>query len=101
MRLKLILLLFGVLLFSCKKSYTCDCKSTWVIKSSNGNFYTYIFPGEAAPYNEKLTKKQAKAACAHQQVTTESDLNNNITDNGKYPLESGESIKTECNLILA
>jgi len=98
---KILVLLFSLCLFSCKKTYTCDCKSTWVFKStSSGNYYTYIYPGDKTAYSEKLSKKQAIAACEHQENTIESDLISGITESGKYPLKGGESVETECNLII-
>lgn len=65
-----------------------------------GSYTSLTVPGETGAYSEKLTKKQAKAACEHQQVAIESNFTNGITDNGNLPLLAGESIKTECNILI-
>jgi len=79
-----------------KKIYTCSCNTTLTYKNSPTSYATEIFPGDKSAMDQKLTKKQATAACAHQQTAIQTNLTNGWTDNGKYPLEPGESITTEC-----
>lgn len=93
-----LLLLFPFILlgFGCKKSYQCNCTTTVVMKFSSGSTDTRIFPNTPEAYSEKLTKKQAEASCEHQEQAVLSSFTNAWTNNGMFPLESGESIVTEC-----
>ncbi len=95
----ILLACFG-LLTSCKKSYTCSCSTSWTYKSSSGNYNTQTFAGDKSAYGSKLTKKQAKNACEHERVATETNFTNVITDNGYYPLVAGESVNTSCSILL-
>ncbi len=97
------LLLAGLvmlLLSSCKKIYTCECTTNYTYKSSSGSLFTVAYPGETMEYSEKMKEKQAKAACAHEVPTIESDFTKFITDNGRVPMESGEKVVTDCSIKL-
>ncbi len=85
---------------SCKKSYTCSCSTNWTYKTSSGAYNTETFAGDKSAYSSKLTKNQAKNACNHERVATETNFTNGITGNGSYPLLAGESIYTSCSIIL-
>ncbi len=45
-----------------------------------------------------MKKDQAQAACDHEREAIESNVNKGATDNGNYPLSSGSSITTACEL---
>lgn len=94
------LLILPLVLFamSCKKNYQCTCTTTFVMKFSSGATDTRIFPNEVEAYSEKLSKKQAEAACSHQQQAVQSSITNAVTNNGLFPLQAGESLVTECVL---
>jgi hypothetical protein len=101
--MKYILLpaLFALAFSSCKKSYTCDCSTVYTYKSHNtGDFVTLTIPGDKNAYGQKMTKNQAVEACKHEQESTQSDFTNGITGSGQTPLEPGESIQTNCSIIL-
>lgn len=101
---KSLLLLPGLALLalsSCKKTYTCECSTDFTYRSSSsGSLFTATYPGETTQYSEKMREKQAKAACAHEAPTIEKNFSNFITDNGKFPLKSGEKITTSCSIKL-
>lgn len=99
MRKILILFLFALYFSSCNKTYTCECNTTIVYYSnSSQKFFTIIVAGNNVPYNEKMTEKKAKAACAHEEVATRTNVSNYETYNGSYVLKNGESITTSCGL---
>jgi hypothetical protein len=92
--------LFALAFSACKKTYTCDCSTVYTYKSQSGDFITLTIPGDKSPYSQKMTKKQAIEACNHEQESTQSDFTNGITNSGQKPLGSGESIQTNCSIIL-
>ena len=96
-------LFLAVMLFicsSCKKTYTCHCNTLLVYKTSSNVFRTENFSGGPEAYSKKLNKKQAQDACSHMEVTIETNITNWATDNGKYGFAPGESITTNCEIIL-
>lgn len=98
MKINLLLLLCPLLLSitSCKKTYTCNCNTTYTFKNTNGSFSSVVIPANGTAYNEKMKQKQAYAACKHEQTGIQTNFTNGITDNGRYPLVSGESIVSNC-----
>jgi hypothetical protein len=91
--------IIGLLLPSCKKIYTCECNTTVTYYSySNKRFYTEVLPGSKTPYDKKLSNKQAKAACQHEETATQTNFTNWLTNNGAYSLIPGESVTTSCGL---
>lgn len=46
-----------------------------------------------------MKEKKAKAACQHEQTAIQTNFTNGITESGKYPLVSGESIVSTCAII--
>lgn len=102
MKKYLIYCLFPLLfLASCKKTYTCECYTTVVfeVESPNGRYFaSVVVPGSKTPYSQKLTERQARSACQHEEAATESNFKNAFTNNGRAPLLPGESIKTSCGL---
>ncbi len=101
---KPILPFFGILLLfslaSCKKKYTCSCNTNATLKASNGGYVSQVMPGSKTQYTEKMTQKQAKEACKHEEDAIQSDFTNGWTGNGQSPLLAGESIVTSCSIIL-
>jgi hypothetical protein len=92
--------LTGSVLSSCKKIYTCECNTTVTLYSNTDKqFYTSVLPASKTPYSEKMREKQAMAACQHEQIATETNFTNAMTDNGRYPLGAGESISTSLLLV--
>ena len=85
-----------ICLSSCKKVYTCECHTTFRQKLDNGSFFTDVVPGSKTPYSEKLSESKAKAACEHEEIATQTNFTNTMTDNGNFPLSAGESISTSC-----
>ncbi|WP_317899280.1 hypothetical protein [Aurantibacillus circumpalustris] len=96
--MKIIFVIFSSLfcLCSCKKIYTCECNTTFTQRLKSGNFITEVIPGSKTPYTEKLTSSQAEAACEHEEVATQTNFTNTMTNNGSFPLYPGESISTSC-----
>jgi len=91
--------IFCLVLFSCKKIYTCECNTTVTYYSTDDNrFYTIVIPGNKDPYGKKMSIKNAKSACEHEQVAVESDFKNWLTNNGSYTLRPGESVQTSCGI---
>lgn len=101
MKINLLLLLCPLLLSisSCKKTYTCNCSTSYTYKSSNGGYSNIIIPANGASYSEKMTEKKAKVACQHEQTAIQTNFTNGITGNGQSSLVSGESIVTSCAII--
>lgn len=98
---KYLIVLFSVLaLASCKKKYTCDC-STVVSESRGGGTtnYLFTFPADKKQYSEKMTKKQAEAACEHQQNAIETVFKNGYKGSSNYVIVSGDIVVTTCSLI--
>jgi len=95
------LFFFLILIFtgaSCKKAYTCQCSTTTTIPSSvtQGDPYTTINRSQNIEYSAKMKKKQAEAACEHEQQTISSIMQNGWTENGTY--NSGIVSVTTCDL---
>ena len=87
-------------LVSCKKTYTCECYTTFTYQQRGaitGQNYTQIIPGNKEAYTQKMTEKQAKAACSHEAKAVETDFANNVSNNGTFPLANG-SPTTSCGL---
>ncbi len=95
----LIFLASGILFLSttsCGKYYECSCTTTSVIVA--GGTTTSSFNGTSSTYGRRMKKDQAQAACDHEREAIESNVNKGATDNGNYPLSSGSSITTACEL---
>jgi hypothetical protein len=43
-----------------------------------------------------MKQKQAYAACKHEQTAIQTNFTNGITESGKFPLVTGESIVSNC-----
>jgi hypothetical protein len=84
-------------LASCKKAYTCACTSTWSYTIGSTS-YTDTYDDDAAVYSKKMSKKTAQAACDAEKASVEKTFQNAITENGQYPMDSGESLSTTCTL---
>jgi hypothetical protein len=72
---------------SCKKSYSCECKTTYT--DGNGDVITLT---QTSPLSEKMKEKQASASCKESQTQmsyVNADLNTDPT--GPY-----EDIATTC-----
>ena len=102
MKKSLLILLAGLLfsLFSCKKTYTCNCNTSYTYKGSSGSYFTIIIPANKTPYSQKMNLKKANSACKHEQFAIQTNFTSAITDNGKYPLTTGESIVASCAITL-
>lgn len=99
MRLFLVVPVLCLLFSSCKKTYTCECyTSVTFYDPKSGRFYTEVIPSNKLTYNEKLTEKQATAACRHEEVTTQTSFVNWFTYNGNVPMVAGESVNSSCGL---
>jgi hypothetical protein len=98
MKINLLLLLCPLLLSitSCKKTYTCTCNTDYTFKNTNGSYTSVVIPANGPAYTEKMKEKKAKAACQHEQTAIQTNFTNGITESGKYPLVTGESIVTKC-----
>jgi len=84
---------------SCKKTYTCECNTTITYYSSSyKQFYTVVEPGNKVAYDQKLSNKQAKAACQHEEIAVQTNYLNWFSSNGQYTLRQGESVSTSCGL---
>ncbi len=72
----LFLFLAGLIISSCKKSYTCDCVLT---NNHTGtapdSTYTRNYKNASTAYDSKMTEKQAKAACDHEAESIISNYN--------------------------
>ncbi len=84
-------------IISCKKTYTCDCKTNAVI-SFMGSGDSIYSKSKTVPYSEKMTAAQAKSACDHEASsikTTEENFINNL-----FPPGFGISpqVSTTCDL---
>ena len=87
-------------LTSCTKTYVCKCSSTVIYYNNNsGNLESETFPGETKSFSEKMTKKQAQAACANEATVIQTSLMNYTTDNGTFPLRPGEGTTTNCSIL--
>ena len=82
---------------SCKKTYTCDCKTNAVI-SFMGSGDSIYSKSKTVPYSEKMTAAQAKSACDHEASsikTTEENFINNLFPPG-FGISS--QVSTTCDL---
>jgi len=69
---------------SCKKSYTCNCTTT-DRDSSGSTVQTYTYKNSSTVYSEKMSKKQAEAACKHEEQAVHSTYSNWFSNNGSSP----------------
>jgi len=87
-----------VCLTSCKKIYTCECNTTYTYLQVDNTYKTEVYPGSNTAYSEKMKKKQAESACAHEQNAIETNFTNGVTSEGTVPFKKGESVSTSCEL---
>ena len=78
--------------FSCKKEYTCDCETKWT--DSNG---TMVNKNSSEKYSAKLTEKQAKAACEHEEQSLKNTFDNINTFNGSQTPQGSISVSCDLN----
>jgi hypothetical protein len=97
MKIKFLLLASILYLTACKKTYTCECNTTYTFRNNGGGLHTITVPGNSEPYSEKMKEKQAKTACEHEEVAIQTDFSNAVTNNSGQ-MQPGESIKTSCGL---
>ena len=91
-----VLFAIAAVLAGCKKTYTCECVTT--DRYDDGSTVeTVTYKSAGGEYSAKMSKKQAEAACNHEEEATESAYTNWWTDNGTVPLD-GISTSTECTL---
>jgi hypothetical protein len=85
-------------LSSCKKTYTCECKSTITFPGSltGGDSEDIKADAKKVSYSQKMSEKQAKATCEHEQETLKSTIHNTTTENGTQPQML--IVKAECEL---
>lgn len=84
-----VALMAGLTFTSCKKSYSCECKTTYT--DGNGDVVTLT---AIEPLSEKMKDKQANSACnatAAQMKVVNNDLNSDPT--GVY-----EDLATTCTV---
>ncbi|HOZ88061.1 MAG TPA: hypothetical protein PL029_09895 [Bacteroidia bacterium] len=71
MKSTIILLVFlaGLMASSCKKIYTCECSLTRSHTARNAQDSTYNenYDGGSKAYDKKMSEKQAKSACTHEE----------------------------------
>lgn len=90
-------LVFTALAFgSCKKAYICDCVTTDRITSPTGTD-VYTYPSKSTAYSEKMSKKQAEAACKHEEEAIHTSYENWWTTNGTNP-DPDITTSTACTL---
>lgn len=83
-------------LSSCKKNYTCDCVTT-ENKGRRGFVMNSTYKNTSTSYTEKMTKKQAKSACKHEEEAITSSYKNWRTENGTTA-DPDANASTSCNL---
>ena len=88
--MKKVILLIAVFVvsgmaISCKKSYSCACRTIFTVSGSDPETLTRV-----EPLTEKMTKKQAKAACA--QAEKQMSDNNTIINYGLSSPSSGVEV---------
>lgn len=64
----LFLFLAGASFISCRKAYTCDCVLTDRYDDGDTTF-TVTAQNTSSTYSKKMTKKQATAACDHEEAS--------------------------------
>lgn len=97
--MKFILIVFCIIITtSCKKSYVCECTTSYTFLLTNGGTATNKFDADEKAYDKKLTKSKAETACIHQRNQIEASFTEAITNNGANPLQKGEKVSTECSI---
>lgn len=92
----LAVLLAGIVVAACKKSYTCDCTVTQTSIDSAGTTYVSTYRNTVSSYTKKMSKSQAEEACRHEQGAVQSNFNVLITRNGTVATPTNLSISTAC-----
>jgi len=96
--MKKITLLAAVLVLiaftSCKKAYTCSCKTTF---NYGGGISPDTYADDSEVYSAKMNKKTAESACDNKAESIDASYKNALTDNGTDP-DPGVTTKTECEL---
>lgn len=85
----LVLICFGLFLFSCKKKTNCHCTTT-LIYTSGQSFYS----SKTEEVSEKLNKKQAKAVCDDEAKNINATYTNIFANNGSS--STGTTARTNC-----
>ncbi len=77
-------------MFSCKKNFTCACKTT--VNYTGGS---EVFVSSAGSFERSFTKKQAKAVCDREATSIDKTYNNFFTNNGSWS-SNGVYAKSSC-----
>jgi hypothetical protein len=98
MKTQIILPLFviGLAMTSCKKEYTCNCITT----DTTGGGPALAVSNKSTAYSAKMTKKQAEAACKHEETAVQSNFESfgeAITVFSGDPVDMS-GISTSCSL---
>ncbi len=91
------LIVVASVLSSCKKTYVCDCVTTFSYPGSANYPSTTYESTSGIAYTKQMTKRKATAACEHEGKNINSTYTNIKTNNGQTSLV-GTSITTECKL---
>ena len=91
----LLIAVFAVsgITMSCKKSYSCSCTTTFTVTGSDPQSSTRL-----EPLTEKMTKKQAKAACA--QAEKQMNDNNMLINYGFSSASSGFDVSVSSTCVV-
>lgn len=91
---KIFLIVFSgvaMVLACCGKKYTCECTLTY---SDQGQ--SLISENDQAEYSERMTRKQAEAACASEQESLQTTSENLNTNNNTFSTTA--TVHAECEL---
>ncbi len=93
----LVVLACVLVLMSCKKTYTCECTliRNHTSHGSPDSTYTENYNGGSSAYGQKMTEKQAKAACKHEEQSILSNYES--ANNSVYSQFSKFGIKPDPN----
>lgn len=84
---------FCILIFlicSCKKNFTCACKTTVIYAGGSE-----VFNSSVGSFERRFTKKQAKAVCDREATAIDQTYNNAISNNGSWST-NGVYAKSSC-----
>jgi hypothetical protein len=93
---KIIFLLVITACFSsCKKTYTCNCVTTFTYPGTSYPDDTYSSTPDIS-YTQNMSKRKATAACEHEGKNINQTYTNMRTGNGQTNSSAG--ISTKCSL---
>jgi hypothetical protein len=94
MKITIFLAFIFLAIVSCKKTYTCACRTTL----TRPGYSSETYRDDASPYTSTMSKSVAQAACDDKKASLDESYKNFFSDNGLSPNTYSVTATTTCDL---